>query len=348
MNQLFGYAGKVLRVNLTKKKILSQNLREDIIDRYVGGTGYAARVLWEELEPGIDPLGPQNKLIFATGPLTGTLCPGSGSYEICTKSPLTGAWAESHSGGFFGPKLKFSGFDFVILEGRAEKPVYLWIHDGEAEIRDAKELWGKTVHETTDIVLEEIGDPEASVACIGPAGEKLVRFAAVMNDRDNAAARCGTGAVMGSKKIKAVVTNGIQEIPIAQPEEFDKAVTEADEALKKNMPNIHTIIPLGTIGLVNIYNGQGALPTKYGHTAYFENAEKISGETLANTFLVKRRACFGCSMGCDRYSEVKSGPWATPPHQGPEYETVAMLGSLCLHDNLEAIIRANYLCNNMG
>jgi len=348
MKQLFGYAGKVLRVNLTNKKILRQNSREDIIDKYIGCVGYAARVLWEEIKPGIDPLGPQNKLIFATGPLTGTLCPASGSHEICTKSPLTGAWAESRSGGFFGPKLKFSGFDFVILEGRAKKPVYLLVHDGEAEIRDAKELWGKTVHETTEVVLEEIGDPEASVACIGPAGEKLVRFAAVMNDKDNAAARCGTGAVMGSKKIKALVTNGIQEISIAQPEAFDKAVTEANEALKKNMPNIHTIIPLGTIGLVNIYNGRGALPTKYGHTGYFETAEKISGETLENTFLVKRRACFGCSMGCDRYSEVKSGPWATPPHQGPEYETTAMLGSWCLHDNLEAIVRANYLCNNYG
>ncbi|MFX1509457.1 MAG: aldehyde ferredoxin oxidoreductase family protein [Promethearchaeota archaeon] len=348
MKQLFGYAGKVLRVNLSKNKILIEKVREDLIDKYLGCTGYAAGVLWEELKPGIDPLGPQNKLIFATGPLTGTLCPGSGSYEICTKSPLTGGWAESRAGGYFGPKLKFAGFDFVILEGKAKEPVYLWVHDGEAEIRDAKHLWGKPVYDTTDLVLEMIDDPEASVACIGPAGEKLVRFAAVMNDRDNAAARCGPGAVMGSKNVKAIAVNGTQEISIAQPEEFGKAITDAEEALNKNMPNKHLIIPLGTLGLVNVYNSQGALPTKQGYTAYFENAHKISGEALAHTFFLKRRGCYSCPMACDRYSEVKAGPWATPPHQGPEYETAAMLGSWCSHDNLEAIVKANHLCNNYG
>ena len=275
MKQLPGYAGKVLRVNLTTRKISRQPLRDDITRQYLGCVGYAARVLWEELKPGTEPLGPQNKLIFATGPLTGTLCPGSGSYEVCTKSPLTGGWAESRSGGFFGPRLKFAGFDYIILEGRSTKPVYLWVHDGEAEIRSAKELWGKTVHETTEMVLEEVEDPEASVACIGQAGEKLVRFAAVMNDRDRAAARCGPGAVMGSKKIKAVVVNGVQEITVAKPEAFYEAVLDAEEALKKNEGNVHLIIPLGTAGLAAIMNGEGALPTKYGKTGYFENAEKI-------------------------------------------------------------------------
>ncbi len=222
------------------------------------------------------------------------------------------------------------------------------INDGDVQIKDARHLWRKDTWMTTDILRKELDNYEASVACIGPAGEKRVRIAAVMNDRDHAAARCGPGAVMGSKNIKAVVTNGIQEISIAQPEKFYQAVTEADEALRKNMPNQHLIIPLGTLGLINVYNSEGALPTKYGHTGYFETAEKISGETLAKTFFLKRRACFGCSMGCDRYAEVKSGPWMTPPHQGPEYETAAMLGSWCSHDNLEAIVKANYLCNNYG
>ncbi|MFH7860183.1 MAG: aldehyde ferredoxin oxidoreductase N-terminal domain-containing protein, partial [Candidatus Aenigmatarchaeota archaeon] len=231
--KIFGYAGQILRIDLSKKKILKESLRKDFIKKYIGCTGYAAAILWYELKPKIDPLSPENKIIFSTGPLTGTLCPCSGSYEICFKSPLTNAFGESRSGGIFGPKMKYAGFDHIIIEGKSDKPVYIWINNGEVEIKDAQHLYGKTVHETTEIILEEIKEPEASIACIGPAGEKLVRFAAVMNDRDRAAGRCGGGAIMGSKNLKAIAINGEKDIEIANPEKFYEFVTEAEKALLK-------------------------------------------------------------------------------------------------------------------
>jgi len=347
MVEWFGFIGKLLRVNLTKGKIVEEPLRSDIVENYLGCTGYAARLLWEEMPPRIDPLSPENKIIFSTGPLTGTLCPSGGSYHICFKSPLTGIWGESRSGGIFGPKLKFAGFDFVVIEGRSENPVYLRIDDGEAEIKSAEHLWGKTVHETTDALLEEIGDPGASIACIGPAGENLVRFASVMNDHDRAAGRCGGGAVLGSKNLKAVAVNGTQDIKVARPEEFLELSNEACKILEKN-PYRDLYADFGTIGLVNILNEVGALPTRNWRTSYFENANKISGETLKKKYLIKRRACFACTFGCGRYSEVRYGPWQTPPHEGPEYETADMTGAQTLLQDLEAIVRINYLCNNYG
>jgi len=347
MDQWFGYMGKILRADLSECKITKEPLRKDMAKSYIGCTGYAVRILWEELKPGIDPLGPENKVVFSTGPLTGTLCPGSGSYEICFKSPLTGIWAEARSGGVFGPKMKFSGFDFIVLEGKSEEPVYLWVCDGEAEIRDAKHLWGKTVSEVTDIILKEIDSPEASVACIGPAGEKLVKAAAVVNDYYRVAARCSPGAVLGSKNLEAVAVQGTKDILVAEPERFTEAVIRAEEVALKN-PFREFWKALGTPGLLELNNAAGSLPTKHGYTTYFDSADKISGATLNSKYLVKREACFGCPFGCGRLTEVKHGPYSVPPHGGPEYETMCMLGSFCSHDNLEAIIKANYLCNNYG
>ncbi|MEM3906444.1 MAG: aldehyde ferredoxin oxidoreductase family protein [Nitrososphaerota archaeon] len=346
MTEWYGYAGNVLRVDLTKRKASVEPLKRDVIRNYLGGTGYAAWVMWNELEAGIDPLSPENLLIIATGPLTGTLFPTS-SWDAVFKSPLTGIWGEARSGGFFGPKLKFAGYDFIIVHGKADKPVYLWICDDKIEIRDATSLWGRGVHESTDMILEEIGDYEASVACIGPAGEKLVRFAAIINDYDRAAGRCGGGAVMGSKNLKAIAVNGSGEIEIAYPEKFEDVLEDIMEAIYK-FKRETVFAKYGTSGIVGPLNTLGAFPTKNFQTCYFETAHKISGETLASNYLIKRRACFACPIGCSRHTEVKFGKYKTPPFEGPEYETVDLLGAQLLIDNLEAIIRANYLCNDYG
>ncbi|NJE13168.1 aldehyde ferredoxin oxidoreductase family protein [Thermococcus sp. LS2] len=347
MPEWYGYTGRVLRVDLTKKEVKVEELRKDWARLYIGGAGIGARILWEELAPKTDPLSPKNILVVATGPFAGTPIPGSGNIFYTFKSPQTGAWAETRSGGSFGPKLKFAGFDFIIIKGKADKPVYLWVHDGTAEIKNAEHIWGKTVHETTDILLEEVGEPEASVACIGPAGEKLVKYAAIMNDYDRAAGRCGGGAVMGSKNLKAIVVSGEEEVHVADPDKFYEAVMEASDAMR-NYFFQDSIGRLGTIGLVNGLNAAGALPTKNFATLHFPEADNISGETLAEKYLIKRRGCYACTINCGRYSWVPFGQFFAPPHEGPEYETADMMGAMTLTDNLEAIIRANYLCNNYG
>ena len=345
--QWHGYMGKILRVDLSKKKVVVEDLKPEWAKLYLGGAGFGARILWDELKPGIDPFSPENILVASTGPLTGTLVPGSGNIFYQFKSPLTNGWGETRSGGKFGPLLKFAGFDLMIITGKADEPVYIYVENGKAEIRSAKHIWGKTVHETTDILLEEVGRPEASVACIGPAGEKLVRFASIMNDYDRAAGRCGGGAVMGSKNLKAIVVFGEKEITVADPDKFFEAVLEAHEAMKKYIFK-ESIGTFGTIGLVNGLNAAGALPTMNFKTCFFPEADKMSGETLAEKYLIKRRACFGCTIGCGRYSWVPGGKYVTPPHEGPEYETADMIGIQTLMRDLDAVVRANYLCNNYG
>lgn len=343
---MHGYAGKILWINLSSGNIAKKNLDKGLARLYLGGTGYAARLLWDNLSPKTNPLGPENKLIAATGPLTGTLTPSSGSVEFCFKSPLTGIFGESRAGGSFGPKLRFAGYDFLVVEGRSEKPVYIYVNDDVVEVRDASHLWGKPVHEATDILLEEVGDRDASVACIGPGGERLVRFANIMVDYDRAAGRCGGGAVMGSKKLKAIVVNGSGEVSAARPEEFYEAAVEAIEAVKKI--GADRLGRLGTIGGLSSLNASGALPTKNFQTCYFEDAEKVSGEELARKYLLKRRACFGCPIGCGRYVWAPGGLYITPPHEGAEYETADMIAVQTLMGDLEALIKASYLCNNYG
>jgi len=346
MKEWYGYAGKLVRINLSSGKIVKEPLDGAIVREYLGGVGYAAKIMWDEVKRGTDPYSPENLLIFATGPLTGTLFPFSGSYDLVFKSPLTGLWGESRAGGFFGPQLKFAGYDFLIISGRAEKPVYIWIEDDKVEIRDASHLWGKGIHETTRIILEET-DENASVACIGPAGERLVRFACVIVDRDRAFGRCGGGAVMGSKKVKAVAVSGHGEIRVAKPELYERILEECKQIAEK-FKKTTVFAQYGTAGIVLPLNEAGAFPTKNFQTCYFEHAEKISGETLARDYLIKRRACFACWIGCGRHVEVVSGPYITPPFEGPEYETINMLGAQLLIDDLRVIIKANYLCNDYG
>jgi aldehyde:ferredoxin oxidoreductase len=342
---LHGFVGKQAWIDLTKQKIAIEDLNENDAHLFGGCVGYAAKIMWDRLRPNTDPLGPNNILIFATGPLTGTLAPSPGSWEACFMSPLTGVWGESRSGGVWGPKLKHSGFDFLVVIGKSNDPVYIWANDGRIELRSAKNIIGKNVLETDTMIREEIGDPEVSVAAIGVAGEKQVRFSAIMNDVDRAAARCGGGAVMGSKNLKAVVVNGCKDITAADPEGFLEAANDANETMIKNQGWAETA--KGTVALLPIVSAIGDLPTKYGETTSWEKSDSFYETYLRRNF-VKQRACWACNIGCARYSRVYNDIWGTPLHGGPEYETIGAFSSFMLQDNVDVVVRANYLCNIYG
>ncbi len=341
----YGYIGKILRVDLSNNGVFIEPLDKSLVKRFIGCVGYAAKLLWDELKPGIDPLGLDNKLIIATGPHTGTLDPGSGSWEAVFKSPQTYGWGEARCGGFLGPELKFAGFDILIVEGRAEKPVYLWIQDGEVEVKSAEHLWGKNAIETEEAIREELGDPRIKIASIGPAGEKLVRFACIMTDMDRAAGRGGCGAVMGSKNLKAIAVRGHGRIEVPNPGEYLSYVKEIEKTVGEAewRPDYMN----GTISFIVGVDDAGDLPTKHGISNHWGKGSSLYEQFKRNNF-IHARGCYGCYVACGRYSEVRSGRWATPPHGGPEYETLAAFSSFLLNEDLEAVMHANYLCNILG
>lgn len=340
---LDGILGKILRVNLTTEKISENKLEEEFVKTFLGGRGLGVKILFDELKAGIDPLGPENKLIFATGPLTGAPFPGNSRYMVMAKSPLTGIWGEANASGYFGIRLKSAGYDALIVEGKAETPIYLWIHDGEAKIKDASRLWGKITGDAQKTILQEVGEKKVSVACIGPGGENLVRFACVINDFMRAAGRCGMGAVMGSKKLKAVAVHGTQKIKIADKEKLrGYARIAAKDAFKGWGRDLHDH---GTASELELLHYTGRLPTKAFRKCMFEEAPRITGETMTKTILVRGEPCFGCPISCHRVVEAKEPYVVDPAYGGPEYETCAALGSLCMNDNLVAIAKANELCN---
>lgn len=266
---------------------------------------------------------------------------------MVAKAPLTGTIGAANSGGYFGPELKFAGYDGIIFEGKAEKPVYLWINDDEVRLKSAEHLWGKDVHITTDELLKET-NIDAKVACIGPAGENLVLFAGVLNDKNRAAGRSGLGAVMGSKKLKAVVVKGSKSIEVARPQEFLMACVDSRNKLKNSQLTGMGMPAYGTASLVNVINESGGLPTRNGRDgAYFEEADDISGETLAATYLVRNKGCFGCNIGCGRVTKVSDKKYEGFG-EGPEYEAAWAYGADCGVNNLAAIVKANFICNEMG
>lgn len=339
-----GYNGKILRVDLSAEKISVDEPDELFYRRYLGGRCLALYYLLKELEPGVDPLGPDNLLIFAPGIVTGAPIPGTSRFTAATKSPLTGTFGGSEAGGFFGPELKFAGYDAVLVKGKADRPVYLWIHDGEAEIRDAGKLWGKTGKETQEGIRRELGDEGVRVALIGPAGEKLVRFACIANELKHVNGRGGMGAVMGSKNLKAVAVRGTKKVEVKDPEKVKALVKFFAENYMKN-PDTSGLHRLGTPVLVLPHNEMGALPTRNFHEGAFEGAEKISGETLKETLLIGQKACFACPMECKRVVKVDEPYKVDPAYGGPEYETLGALGSNCGVDNLKAVAKAAEICN---
>ncbi len=356
---IYGWTGVVLRVNLTTGTIGTEALREDWAREYVGGRGLGTRYYWEEGDPTVDPLSPDNKMFFVTGPLTGTSASCAARYMVITKGPLTGAITTSNSGGHWGPELKFAGYDMIVLEGRAPSPKYLWIHNDQVELRNADHLWGKGVWETEETLRTETGVPDTIVASIGPAGENLVRYAAILNDLHRAAGRSGVGAVMGSKNLKAIAVRGTGGVPLARPRDFMKAAWEMKAKLKESAVTAEGLATYGTESLVNVINEHGAMPTRNHTETVFEGAEAISGETLTETRLVANKACFACTMACGRVTILPgdaSGKFSvnTSPRnwnisgEGPEYENAWAMGADCGIADLDAIIKTGWLCNDYG
>jgi len=348
--------GKTLFVNLSDGTVKSKPTDMEIAKKYLGGKGYAVRILYDYLVDyekegiaarDIDPLGEENVLIFATGPATGVAgFPESGRYHVMAlRSPLTGSIASANSGGKWGPYLKFAGFDAIIIEGASEEPVYLDVSDGSAELRDASHLWGKTTFDTTKILSK---NRRCSVACIGPAGENLVHFSCIINEEHRAAGRTGVGAIMGSKGLKAIVVSGNEKVTPAKPDEFKKASKECLEKIKSHPVTGEGLPKYGTAILVNIINNAGILPFKNWQTGVNPKADDISGETLAEKFLLKNKACWGCSIGCGRVVAVKEGCYQIEYSEGPEYESIWALGNSTGVTDLGAIIKANHLCDELG
>ncbi len=343
-----GWQGKILRVNLSTKSIKSEPLDPIIAKQYIGGRGFGIYCLNKELDPNCDPLSSENIIVMSTGPLTGTTTPTGSRYMVTTKSPLTGAITCSNSGGLFPKELKRTGYDAILIKGKSDEPVYLLIDGENTELRPATHLWGKSVPETTDALIAETS-AKAKVACIGPAGEKLVRFASIMNDKHRAAGRGGVGTVMGSKQLKAIVVRGNKPVKIADPTDF-KHVQSRVMTTFKNAAKAHPS-PLsahGTLGvMIPLTQKHGVLPTKNYQRGTFDEWEAISGQTLTKKYLTQTSACWACPISCGRTTKITDKGYEGEG-EGPEFESAFALGPMCMVDNLAAITKANYICNELG
>ena len=357
------WAGKILRVNLTAGTVKSEPLNMEWARSYLGSRGLGSKYLISEIDPKVDPLSPDNKIIWATGPLTGTMASTGGRYTVITKGPLTGAIACSNSGGYWGAELKMAGWDMIIFEGKSDKPVYLYINDDDAELRDAGHLWGQSVWKTEEMLKTSLQDPLLRVSSIGKSGENGVLYAAVVNDLHRAAGRSGVGAVMGSKNLKAIAVRGTKGVGnIRDPKAFMKVTFEKKKILAENAVTGQGLPAYGTQVLMNVINEMGALPTRNHRDVQFEGAKDISAEAMATPresdgkkHLVTNQACFGCTIACGRISKMDEGHFtvANKPQYwgangGLEYEAAWALGAANGVNDLEALQYANMLCNEEG
>ena len=340
-----GYIGKILRVDLSTGDVQDEPLNEVYARAFVGGSGLAARYLYDMVDGDTDPLGPDNPLVFMTGPLVGTAMPSAGRCSVCALSPLTGIWGEANTGGFLGPELRFAGYDGLIITGRSEKPVWLAVIEGQAELRDADGIWGSDSYEAQDRVRADLGEPKARVACIGPAGENLVKMAAVMNDHGRAAGRTGMGAVMGSKNLKAVAVRGKAQVDLADPERFKAVVREILHSVSEDMA-VMSLQLAGTACYVDMALMYGDMPIRYYQQGEWEGASDLSGVLMDDQYGVKNTACYRCPIACGR--ETRAPSYGAERVDGPEYETLGALGTLLLVNDLEAVIYAGHLCNILG
>ncbi|HIE23382.1 MAG TPA: aldehyde:ferredoxin oxidoreductase [Candidatus Korarchaeota archaeon] len=338
---MFGYVGKVLRVNLSNAKVSHQELDKSLARKYLGGIGFCIRWLYDMTGPETDPLGPENPLIFATGPISGTMWPGSGRLEVAGKSPQTGLIGYSNSGGHFAPYIKYAGYDAIIIEGTSRKPVYLYVEDGRVEIKDASHLWGLDTWETEDSLREELGE-DVKVACIGQAGENLVRMASIVTGKYRVAARTGLGAVMGRKRLKAVVLRGNGGVRVARPKLFMELLDKGIDSIERSPFSEH-YMEFGTTLLVMPMNKIGRFPTKNHCSGVFPKAEMLSGEYLVEHYRVAKRACFSCWFHCKNVLKL-----GDEMGDHPEYETICSFGSNLLIDDPEFVIKANWLCDKYG
>lgn len=339
---LGGYNRKILRVNLSHERISEEATDELFCRRYLGGAGFVAYYLWKELPAGIDPLGSDNKLVFALGPVTGISLGGSGRHCVGAKSPLTGGIAKSEAGEFWGAELKRAGYDAVIIEGKAEKPVYLWIHDGVAEIRDCAPLWGRGTKETQDAIRQELGDDKIRLALIGPAGENMVRFSCIMHGLFDAAGRGGLGAVMGAKNLKAVAVRGHTAPEVADRE----GLKQYRQWLTSNLDSTRNLHNYGTGAAMAAYELSGNLPVRNFRDGLFPGVNKIDAIAIKDTIQVGMDGCFACPVRCKKAVKIDKPYQVNPAYGGPEYETLAALGSNCGIDDLAAVCRANQLCGD--
>ncbi len=346
MPEFYGYAGKILRVNLSKNEYSVEPLNFEDVKLYLGGAGLAAKILYKEIGKHTHPLSEENKLVFATGPFSATAAPGSGSVDLCFKSPLTGIWGESRSGSDWGPMLKKAGYDFLILEGSSNVPVYLVINENGVEFCKATALIGKNAYEKTAFLKSKLGD-EYEIASIGIAGENKVLYASVMfGDGSRAAGRTGAGAVMGSKNVMAVAVSGKKKIPVARRDEFYASCRRASKKLL--VPENLGMKTDGTTGDLGKCDEYGDWPTKNWRSNSWGKGQELYERFKANN-LVGSHGCYkGCILFCGRIAEVKSGKWKTPAHQGSEYETISAFTAFILNEDMDAAVHASYLCNSYG
>jgi len=340
----YGYNGKILHVNLTDGTIWVETPDEIFYRTYMGGGCLGAYYLLKETKPGIDPLGPENVIIFAASILTGAPAAGFSRHAVVTKSPLSGVFLDSQAGGFWGPELKFAGYDAIVVKGKADKPVYLWIKDGEVEIRDASNAWGKVTGEVQEIIRKELDEPRARMLLIGPAGENLVRYACIMNECKDANGRGGSGAVMGSKNLKAVVCRGTNKIEMKDRETFMKHSRWFAQNFMQNPANRGGHI-FGSSEYVEFQMDHEEFPTYNFKEGFIEGGEKLSGHSMRETILVKGEGCYACAVACKRVVKSEGKYNVDPYYGGPEYETCSALGSNCGITDLTAVAKGNELCN---
>ncbi len=345
------YSGKILLVDLTEGKMREEKIEEDVYRSFIGGNGLGIRFLYEKMKARVDGLGPDNIIGFVTGCLTGTMAPGSGRHMLVTKSPLTGTWAESNSGGTFGPELKTAGYDCVFFTGISPNPVYLLVADGKAELKDASLLWGKDAYETQDTLLQLYGDPRMKISCIGPAGEAVSLLAGVVSERGRMAARNGVGAVMGVKRLKAVaVSGGARAMVPRDPDKFQKALRQFHELISTN-EYAKALAAAGTASNMSFLISIGDAPLKNWRLSGLEalpNAANLDGGNM-NKYKVSSYGCHACPISCGAIIKQQSGPFAIKDRMHrPEQQTIAALGAMLMNDNLEAVIKANDTCNRYG
>jgi aldehyde:ferredoxin oxidoreductase len=340
-----GYMGKILHVDLSRRILRDDPVNEGYARAFVGGSGLAARIIYDMVDSKTDPLGPENPLVFMTGPLVGTAMPSAGRYSVCALSPLTRIWGEANSGGFFGSELRFAGYDGIVITGYASSPVWLSIVDGHAELHDASQIWGKDCYETQDKVRSAIGDQKARIACIGVAGENQVKMACIINDHGRAAGRTGMGAVMGSKRLKAIGVRGQAKVPLAEPDKLKSLardiIADLEDAI---LPRALRLA--GTASTVDSLIMYGDMPIRYYQQGIWDNASNLSGVVMSEKYQNRIYACYRCPIGCGR--ETRAPRYGLDKVDGPEYETISAFGSLMMVDDLQAVIYAGHLCNTYG
>lgn len=342
-----GINGKILKVNLSNNSTEIEKKSNSFYRKYIGGRGFGLYYLHKEMPANTKPFSPNNLLIFATSIIVGAPGPAIPRFTVCAKSPLTNSFGESEAGGYFGPELKKAGFDAIVIKGKADVPCYIWIEDGNVEIKDAKDLWGKVTGETQKIIREEVGHENARIAQIGPGGENLVRYANITNELAHFNGRNGLGAVMGSKNLKAIAVKGNKQIKVENKDEIKKLSKWVATKGMEN-PKAKTLREFGTLAAITPFNEQGILPTQNWHKSFFDGAENISGEKFMKTIGQKPKGCFACPIRCKRVAKVnKNGFEVSPKYGGPEYESMVSLGSILEIDNLNVIAKANELCNKL-